>query len=60
MPWKLRQIAPSETLAASLLVGILVLTGKASGSLGVMVIGLLHIIDLPTLLKVACSEARKE
>jgi hypothetical protein len=60
MPWTLSDFTPSETLAASLLVTGLVVVGEANGTLGVLVIGLLHILDLPSLLKVVCSEARKE
>jgi hypothetical protein len=60
MTWTLPDLAPSETLAASLLVALLVVLGEADGTLGVLVIGLLHILDLPSLLKVVCSEARKE
>lgn len=60
MHWTFSDLAPSETLAASLLVAFLVVVGEANGSLGVLVIGLLHILDLPSLLKVVCSEARKE
>jgi hypothetical protein len=60
MPWTLPEIAPSETLVASLLVALLVVMGEADGTLGVMVIGLLQILDLPALLEVVCSEARKE
>lgn len=56
----LPEIAPSETLVASILIAGLVLLGKADGTLGVVVIGVLHTVDLPALLSVACREARKE
>lgn len=47
---RLAEIAPSETLVASLLVAVLVVLGEANGALGVLTIGLMNVVDLPALL----------
>ncbi len=56
----LPDLAPSEQLVASFLIGTLVLIGEANGTLAIVIIGVLYTVDLPSLLTVICREARKE
>jgi hypothetical protein len=49
----------SENTLATVLVALLAFTGSANGTVAVVVIGGIHIVDLPALIRVIGQEARE-
>lgn len=49
----------SESLFASLLVAVLAIAGEGNGTAAIVIIGVIQVIDLPTLIGVVCEEARE-
>ncbi|TKX53015.1 hypothetical protein EXE42_14625 [Halorubrum sp. SP3] len=54
----LSDIVDRNTLAV-ILVAILAFAGQANGTIAVLTIGLIQIVDLPALVGVICQEARE-
>lgn len=49
----------NENTVASLLVAGLAIAGVGHGTVAIVTIGLIHMVNLPALLEVICKEARE-
>jgi len=52
-------ILESETFLATVLIALLAIAGDAHGTVAILTIGAVQIIDLPALVKAVCEEARE-